>query len=64
MAPSFDKNRNRIAVQDGMDAFTYAELDKVSDEVAYRIREHGIEPGSRIAVHTKKPCGPLHTLSE
>ncbi len=41
---------DRLAVEDGAQRLTYAELERRSDRMAARLRESGIGPGRRVAV--------------
>lgn len=44
------RHREKVALIDGSRRFTYRELDRVVDSVAYSLERSGVEPGDRIAL--------------
>lgn len=50
LAQTATDHPDRVAVRAGETAMTYAELDHLSAQAAAMLREHGVEPGDRVAI--------------
>src|SRR2546422_2539572 len=48
LKPWVSKQPNALAIKDARHALTYAELDRQSDLMCERLREHGVRPGDRV----------------
>jgi len=47
---SVDRSPGAIALQDGQDEITYAELERRANQLAHHLRRRGVGPGARIGI--------------
>jgi amino acid adenylation domain-containing protein len=50
LAKGFEQHRDRSAVQDGDRVVTYAQLDRLSNQVAHHLTAQGVGPGDRVGL--------------